>query len=175
MKILFLFLAMPALAFSAPAPQAPAKAKDNAAKETAKATVQMLSQVQNALNIVSEAATQCYDVKVANPSGKSYLLSDSLVKDLSCAQLNPATVFRSLQPDAFSSEHHMQISNWPSNGIANCWALALAQRQMFYLNRFNSHSSSNDIAGKLLGMAGGDMPSDTVNISDANLKGNASR
>ncbi|MGZ3693173.1 MAG: hypothetical protein ACXWQO_03145 [Bdellovibrionota bacterium] len=163
MKILLL-LCLPLTALAA-------NPKDNSAKVTAQATVQMLGQVQKALSLVSEAASQCYDVKVANPSGKSYLLSDSLVKDLSCGQLNPATVFRNLQPDAFSSDRHWPLANWPSNGIANCWAMALAQRQAYYLSRFNSSSNTPGLTAKLLGIAGGDMPSDTLSLKDANLKG----
>jgi hypothetical protein len=167
MKLSFLLFIFPLMAFAA-------TKKPSPAKETAKATVQMLRQVQDALNMVSEAASQCYDVKVA-PSGRSYLLSDSLVKNLACSQLNPATVFRALQPNAFSTEKQWPVYNWPSNGIANCWSLALNQRQAFYLTHFGARATDSNAVAKYLGIAGGSMPEDVISIKDKTLSDTVGR
>lgn len=167
MKLALAALLFPLITSAAP-PAKPAKPATNPAKETAKATVQMLNQVQAALNLVSEAASQCYDVKVA-PSGKSYALSDSLVNNLACSQLNPATVFRALQKDAFSTEKQWPVYNWPSNGIANCWSLALNQRQAFYLTRFGARATDSNAVNQFLNIAGGNMPGEVISIKDKTL------
>jgi hypothetical protein len=69
-------------------------------------------------------------------SAPYYAISDSLVRNLSCKNLTEANVLKSLQPDAFDRSRELPIRNWDSNGIANCWGLALAQRDVFYFMRF---------------------------------------
>ena len=76
-----------------------------------------------------------------------FLISDSLVKNLSCKNLNQNNVFQSLQEDAFSDQKHLPTENWSSGVLYQCWGLSLAQRRIFYLARF-SQSPNNDISKK---------------------------
>ncbi|HEY8279782.1 MAG TPA: hypothetical protein VIH99_09175 [Bdellovibrionota bacterium] len=123
---------------------------------------------------ISNTAERCLGLKVANPRGDSYLISDSLVKGLSCKTLSNDNVFTSLQPDAFSVEKQLPFPNWHSYGIANCWAIAGMQRQLFYLTRFNDTKASDpprksDLR-RLLDLAGGAAPDRVFSVKDDDLR-----
>lgn len=172
MKYLSLVFLLPVLAFAAEPNRRPAVAPNTA---TGSPTLQTLDKTRQALNIVSQAATECYGLAVSNPNGRAYQFSDSMVNGLSCGGLSADTVLSKLSGSAFSPEKHMPVVNWPSNGIANCWALALAQRQVFYLTRFGATKNSAGLVNKIVGMAGGSMPSTVSNIAQAGMDGTAFR
>jgi hypothetical protein len=69
-------------------------------------------------------------------------VSDSLVKNLDCSTLSKDTVLASLQPDAFSSEREIPITNWGDIlfPLGQCWGLSHAQRALYYLGRFENRS-----------------------------------
>jgi hypothetical protein len=81
-------------------------------------------------------------------------VSDSLVKNLSCKTLTLQNVFSSLQEDAFSLDKQLPLHNWSKDYLGQCWGLALTQRRLFYLARFNKSSVmktlSKDIRNKIL-------------------------
>jgi hypothetical protein len=70
------------------------------------------------------------------------IVTDSLVKNLDCSTLSKDTVLASLQPDAFSSEREIPITNWGDIlfPLGQCWGLSHAQRALFYLGRFETNS-----------------------------------
>ncbi|WP_413584600.1 hypothetical protein [Bdellovibrio sp. HCB274] len=71
----------------------------------------------------------------------SKLVTDTLVKDLSCRNLSVDSIYSAIQPgSAFHIFYHIPVQNWyfksggPNLGV--CWGLASVQRKMFYLARF---------------------------------------
>lgn len=105
--------------------------------------IDLVRTVESQSKWTAEAASQCYAVQVANSSDGGFQISDSLVKDLSCSKLSSDNVLLSLQPDAFSVEKQWPVQNWGANGLGQCWALALSQRQMFFLARFGVKDAGN--------------------------------
>lgn len=72
------------------------------------------------------------------PIHSNTVISDSLVKNLQCSTLSESTVLANLQPNAFDPSRNLQISNWPDViGIGHCWALARAQRLVYFLGRLD--------------------------------------
>lgn len=64
------------------------------------------------------------------------ILSDSLVENLPCDRLTPENVLTFVRKDAFNTFRQIPINNWSSGPLQVCWALSLAQRDLFYLTRF---------------------------------------
>lgn len=69
--------------------------------------------------------------------GNTAVISDSLVSNLKCSTLSADTVLSSLQPDAFDPSRDIGVMNSADAiGLGHCWALAHAQRIVFYLGRW---------------------------------------
>lgn len=64
------------------------------------------------------------------------LVSDSLVKNLSCRSLRRENVLLNLQKDAFSREKALHYPAAKTGALGTCWGQALFQRRLFYLARF---------------------------------------
>lgn len=74
-------------------------------------------------------------------------ISDSLVQNLKCDQLTPQNVLSFIpHRKAFSSDQHVQIPNWDSGVLQNCWGLARAQRKFFYLIRTDATQNSPSLS-----------------------------
>lgn len=93
--------------------------------------------------------------------GNETVITDSMVRNLSCQRINPRNIFTALQPDAFGTAHHIPVKNWTANGLGQCWAMGLTQRDYFYLLRFgartNPANKNNDLF-YMLGLARGKYP-----------------
>lgn len=85
---------------------------------------------------------QAWGFDVVEDPERGRLISDSLVKNLSCRDLSQANVFRFVREDAFEIRRHIPLSNWSFSGLQECWGLTLAQRNFFYLMRFGESESS---------------------------------
>lgn len=79
---------------------------------------------------------------LALANGKAALISDSLVENLNCNQLNVNSIFEKIRPDAFNNKKHIPQKNWgfESDGIhlGACWSLSHAQRVFFYLAQWQN-------------------------------------
>jgi hypothetical protein len=65
-------------------------------------------------------------------------ITDSLVRNLSCEKLTRDNVLTFGREDAFNISRHIPLQNWVGTIVpGNCWALARAQRKLFYMTRFN--------------------------------------
>lgn len=64
-------------------------------------------------------------------------INDSLVSDLACSSLKKKDVLKNLQRDAFSLDRQFPVRNWAANMLGQCWALALSQREFYYLGRYS--------------------------------------
>lgn len=68
-------------------------------------------------------------------------VTDSLVANLSCDNLNVSSILLRVRPTAFSAANHLPIKNWSFSsggiGLAACWGMASTQRKFFYLLRLS--------------------------------------
>lgn len=76
----------------------------------------------------------------------SKTISDQLVENLDCKNLDSSTVYSHIRKDSFSSQRHLPLENWGFRygfyRLANCWSLTHLQRIYFYLGR-DVHAPSN--------------------------------
>lgn len=85
--------------------------------------------------------------------GEDKTISDSLVLELSCNKLSVDNIYKAIRDDAFDESFNVPVQNWAIEdaslpGIANCWALAKAQRMFSYLARYNT-SSDKPLAARV--------------------------
>lgn len=106
-------------------------------------------------------------VVISESQATARVISDSLVRNLNCSNLNVDSIYSSLGEDAFSEIRHNSIQNWGfSSGVGNlgvCWSLSATQRRTFYLARFNPDetsltSSAPERAFRFLNMVRGSTP-----------------
>ena len=108
-----------------------------------RSAVKMLDKLDHKLDPTNLIKPCCTTMTISDDS--RFLISDSLVKNLSCNSLTQENVFKSLQDDAFSVDKQWPIQNWSSGVLAQCWSLALSQRRLFYLARFNTHGKQDSL------------------------------
>jgi len=149
-----------------------AAATASATDPSALDAIKKFNDIKTAVDMLQQEASSCFNVQLDH-SGKNYLLSDTLVKNLSCANLNVATLLKSLQPTAFSPDKQFPVQNWSSGTLAQCWALALSQREFFYLARFGVDGAkktqkANIVYGLDIAHGTAD-PLKTFNIQDKGL------
>ncbi len=105
---------------------------------------------------------------------KDFLISDSFVKQLDCKTLTRDSVFSSLQETAFSEDKGFLSPNYESGGLGQCWALASAQRRIYYLTRFNVKHASDSIKAdsveEFLKMIGNDKSANVIETESLNMK-----
>ncbi|HEX7675739.1 MAG TPA: hypothetical protein VF412_16300 [Bdellovibrio sp.] len=77
----------------------------------------------------------------ATVSISSKVVTDSLVRNLSCRKIGVNAIYAAIREDAFDQKRNMPIQNWSfSSGgfpIAGCWALSSTQRMFSYMTRYN--------------------------------------
>lgn len=103
-------------------------------KDSLKQVISDLAEIQRSLDLTNELVPPC----ISKIEQDNFLISDSLVKNLSCKNLNYDNVLLSLQDDAFSVDRQFPMSNWSSGALGQCWGLAFSQRRLFYLSRFSN-------------------------------------
>jgi hypothetical protein len=122
------------------------------------------------------------EVKDVNSFNDPYVISDSLVKNLSCATLTPENVLSSLQDDAFSPSRQWPTKNWGNVTVENglmgldgqCYSLAYSQRRLFYLSRFNLQSTAQwrETRKSILDLIRPELESKVFEIPDSSLSSN---
>lgn len=68
------------------------------------------------------------------------LISDSLVKNLSCRKLSVDSIYAAIRKDAFDQSRNLPIKNWYYDDIGTlgvCWSLSRTQRMISYMARYN--------------------------------------
>jgi hypothetical protein len=108
-------------------------------------------------------------------------ISDSLVNNLDCNNLNYNSIHSHIHPDAFNLDRHLPIKNWSfPNGpysLGVCWSLSHTQRIFFYLARWSatpildpSESITNSL--NILNLVRGSRPTkgSLKNIQEMDLK-----
>ncbi|QDK38280.1 hypothetical protein [Bdellovibrio sp. NC01] len=86
------------------------------------------------------------------------IITDSLVRNLSCNNISTAAIYAAIRDDAFDEVRNIPTENWAFNSggfpIANCWALSSTQRMFSYLARYNESSvdHSEEQTRKVLNM-----------------------
>ncbi len=81
-------------------------------------------------------------------------VTDSLVANLNCDNLNVSSIYANILPAAFSSANHLPVKNWAFSsggiGLGACWGMSSTQRKLFYLLRLNeSHAADFDLTRAL--------------------------
>jgi hypothetical protein len=139
-------------------------------EEELKPSVNGLNDVTKAVGELTPVNPPCNSIQSA---ADPMLISDSFVKNLNCRTLTKENVFSSLQDNAFSDDKHLLVFNWSSGVLGQCWALASAQRRIFYLTRFNvkgaGDSKQNGAVERFLKMVANDRDANVVQVEDANL------
>lgn len=120
----------------------PLAGKADSGNEEIKA-VKMIEELRQNLD-----PTQLVNVNCNNSTPEDenkYLISDSLVENLSCKTLTFENVFEKRREDAFSVEKHWPMVNWNASLLGQCWGLSLSQRRLFYLARFPTGGDKKNI------------------------------
>lgn len=74
------------------------------------------------------------------------LISDELVTNLSCADLSPAAIYKSIDPWALDRNDRMvDTYNFNANALGHCWAIARFQRLAILLGRMSIAHDSREI------------------------------
>ncbi len=80
-------------------------------------------------------------------------VSDSLVKNLSCENLNADRIYEAIRPNAFDTSKHFPFRNFAFRSVfwdlGACWSFSHAQRILFYLGRFNDQTKIDSEAQTL--------------------------
>lgn len=75
----------------------------------------------------------------------SRVVSDELVSNLRCDQLNPTTIYKSIRPNAFDIFRRVTTGNFAANRIAHCWSIARWQRIGLLLGRQDLNSKFDPV------------------------------